>query len=148
MYFAVLCYYLIFNVFKRIKWMRGLVACFIGFLSMVYLLILIDSFIQNVQMCKGNLFVIKELSYLIMNSVGVLISIIMFSAYRYNEVKQKNRIEKLNKILASEEFVAKDQQDENLIKMKTPSKVDFNQPFKKMWFMIICNVSCQVIDLT
>lgn len=54
---------------------------------MVYLLILIDSFIQNVQMCKGNLFVIKELSYLIMNSVGVLISIIMFSAYRYNEVK-------------------------------------------------------------
>lgn len=67
--------------------MRGLVACFIGFLSMVYLLILIDSFIQNVQMCKGNLLVIKELSYLIMNSVGVLISIIMFSAYRYNEVK-------------------------------------------------------------
>lgn len=128
--------------------MRGLVACFIGFLSMVYLLILIDSFIQNVQMCKGNLLFITELSYLIMNSVGVLISIIMFSAYRYNEVKEKNRIEKLNKILASEEFVAKDQQDENLIKMKIPSKVDFNQPFKQMWFMIICNVACQVIDLT
>jgi hypothetical protein len=52
MYFVILCYYLIFNVFKRIKWMRALIACFIGFLSLIYLLILIDSFIQNVQTCK------------------------------------------------------------------------------------------------
>lgn len=52
MYFVILCYYLIFNVFKRIKWMRALIACFIGFLSLIYLLILIDSFIQNVQSCK------------------------------------------------------------------------------------------------
>ena len=56
MYFAILCYYLIFNVFKRIKWMRALVGCFIGFLSLIYLLILIDSFIQNVQTCKCILF--------------------------------------------------------------------------------------------
>lgn len=31
--------------------------------------------------------------------------------------------------------------------MRTPSKVDFNQPFKLMWMMIICNVVCQLIDL-
>lgn len=53
MYFAILCYYLIFNVFKRIKWMRAVIACFIGLLSLIYLLILIDSFIDNVQSCKG-----------------------------------------------------------------------------------------------
>lgn len=31
--------------------------------------------------------------------------------------------------------------------MKIPSKVDFNQPFKHMWLMIICNIVCQLIDL-
>lgn len=56
MYFAILCYYLIFNVFKRIKYMRAIIGCFIGLLSLIYLLILIDSFIQNVQMCKCNVF--------------------------------------------------------------------------------------------
>lgn len=58
MYFAILCYYLIFNVFKRIKWMRAIIACFIGLLSLIFLLILIDSFIQNVQSCKGMYWVI------------------------------------------------------------------------------------------
>lgn len=38
-------------------------------------------------------------------------------------------------------------QDEKLLKMRTPSKVDFNQPFKLMWMMIICNIICQLIDL-
>lgn len=33
-----------------------------------------------------------ELSYLIMNSVGVFICIIMFLAYRYNQVQEKLRI--------------------------------------------------------
>ncbi len=89
MYFAILSYYLIFNVFKRIKWMRALIACFIGGLSLIYLLILIDSFIQNVQMCKCiSIFLsFVELSYLIMNSIGLLICILMFAAYRYNEVQ-------------------------------------------------------------
>ena len=58
MYFAILCYYLIFNVFKRIKWMRAIIACFIGLLSLIFLLILIDSFIQNVQSCKGMYWII------------------------------------------------------------------------------------------
>jgi len=31
--------------------------------------------------------------------------------------------------------------------MRTPSKVDFNQPFKLMWMMIISNVVCQLIDI-
>jgi len=53
MYFLVLCYYLIYNVFKRIKIMRALIACFVGFLSLVFLLILIDSFIKEVHQCKG-----------------------------------------------------------------------------------------------
>lgn len=93
MYFAILCYYLIFNVFKRIKWMRGIIACFIGLLSLTYLLIVIDSFIQNIQTCKGIfIFYIQELSYLIMNSIGLFVSVIMFSAYRYNEIREKNRI--------------------------------------------------------
>ena len=38
-------------------------------------------------------------------------------------------------------------QDEKLLKMRTPSKVDFNQPFKLMWMMIICNILCQLIEL-
>ncbi len=102
MYFVILCYYLIFNVFKRIKWMRALIGCFIGFLSLIYLLILIDSFIQNVQMCKCNfVWFMEELSYLIMNSVGFFISIFMFSVYRYNEIKEMKRIQKLDKMFAS-----------------------------------------------
>jgi hypothetical protein len=87
----------------------------------------------------------KELSYLVMNSVGVLICIIMFAAYRYNEIIEKRRIEKLNKMFASEEIFVKDQQNEELIKMKTPSRVDFNQPFKMMWLMIMCNIVCQIV---
>jgi hypothetical protein len=54
MYFIVLSYYLVYNVFKRIKWMRLLIATCVGFFSLVFVLILIDSFIQNVKTCKGN----------------------------------------------------------------------------------------------
>lgn len=67
MYFAILCYYLIFNVFKRIKYMRALIGCFIGLLSLIYLLILIDSFIQNVQMCKCNVFFYYSKRTLLLN---------------------------------------------------------------------------------
>ena len=58
MYFVILCYYLIYNVFKRIKWMRALIAAFVGMLILVFLLILIDSFISNVRDCKGNIYFI------------------------------------------------------------------------------------------
>jgi hypothetical protein len=48
-------------------------------------------------------------------------------------------------MFASEEIFVKDQQNEELIKMKTPSRVDFNQPFKMMWLMIMCNIVCQIV---
>lgn len=54
-------------------------------------------------------------------------------------------------MLASDDFAEKDQNlknEEKLLKMRTPSKVDYNQPFKLMWMMIICNLLCQLIDLS
>lgn len=57
------------------------------------------------------------------------------------------RIKKLDLIISGELVIKDGKEDEELLKIKKPSRVNFNLPFQKVWVMIVCNIVAQCVGL-